>query len=109
MKNNPTGANPKGRMAVYNGVHKLIFQKLYYTSKGMKKIMDDWFQMFADEPDSYITVRPYSDSDGRKYKKGDCVRLEVPKGTSKVFLRPPAIYNNIQTYDYNQSKNGHGH
>lgn len=85
---NKTNQQIKGRMAVYAGNHKLIEQRLYYTSAGMKRVMSEWL---ADYPDaSYITVRPYIDEEKQVYR----VPIPVSNKLKQPIKRPPAVYDN---------------
>lgn len=103
-----SGHYPKGRMAVYDGDHHLCFQKLYYTSSGMKKIMEEWMEDFKQSPGAYITIRPYYEEEDKNNKKTK-IRLEIPQLPPKLTSRPPATYTNIPTYQYDTRKNGSGH
>lgn len=80
----------KGRMAVYSECHQLHEDRIYYSSSGMKRIMEAWM---ADYPAGYyIMIRPYNDD----VKK--TIRLQILHGESEKekMVRPPAVYNNIK-------------
>lgn len=80
----------KGRMAVYSSEHKLIEQRLYYTSGGMRRIMHEWMDDYP--AGHYITVRPYEEQDQPK----EVYRLHIPLtgDVPQKIVRPPAVYNN---------------
>lgn len=101
----------KGRMAVYSEAHKLLCDKLYYTSAGMKRIMSQWFEDYADIPETYIIVSPYAEHEEEPAEENqERIRLPIPyKEPEKRFGRPSAVYNNIPTYDYLKTKTGEGH
>lgn len=78
----------KGRMGVYSPQHKLIEDRLYYTSAGMKRIMGEWMD---DYPAGYyISVRPYDEDDQPKQR----YRLHIPGDVPHKIVRPPAVYDN---------------
>lgn len=108
----------KGRIAVYSPEHKLQEEKLYYSNRGLKNAMTDFFNYYPNG--YYIQVRPYLEGDGDReifntfhehpklalpnnesrhakpytgQKKQ--YRLDILKKDEK-FVRPPAKYDNPQ-------------
>lgn len=90
----------KGRVAVYAGNHRLMDSRIYYTSDGLKKIMDKWMEDYPDG--GYIQVRPYTSETNEPIKYR--VPYNAKIGTARK--RHPPTYSNIPTYDYSERKNG---
>lgn len=82
----------KGRIAVYTEAHKLMEDRIYYTSAGMKRIMDAWMKVYPNG--HYIQVRPYAE-----YCIKSAYRLDIIKDTAKI-IRPAAVYSNSTSYKY---------
>lgn len=81
----------KGRIAVYSERHKLLESRLYYTSEGMKKVMEQWMKSYPYEG-FYIQVRPYAEE-----KK--VIRVQIPEKVERM-SGPPAVYDNKSNYVY---------
>ena len=104
----------RGRIAVYSDSHKLMEARYYFSCEGMKIIM---WSFMTEHPDGYyMMVQPYVDESDYKC---DPIRLEImidkPKTIKSLIpvsvnadgdeiigkdKRPPASYNNIPTYHY---------
>lgn len=83
----------KGRIAVYTQSHDLIDSRIYYTSEGMKKVLDV-FMKYTEA--GYITVRPYEDEP--KVKNVYKIPILINDVKEKI-VRPKAEYTNLKS-DY---------
>lgn len=96
----------KGRIAVYDKDEKLLDSVVYYTSKRMREKLDEFMKEYSGQEGNYIQVRPYTDEPKRKVKP-KLTRIDIPfiqpvkkLQNGQEFVRPPAEYNRIPTYKY---------
>jgi len=73
-----------GELYLYDEDDNVVNYKAYYSIEERKRIMDIW--EWSKRKTDYIQLFPHKNA-----------------------KQPPSEYSNIPIYDYNKSKNGHGH